>query len=87
MQLQAIPTASNLQGLVLFPTISRRKHSKSTSARLVEISTDPGTRGPRFESTLPDFWSIVAATLNPVSYRLGFASDPPSAFPTIRFFV
>src|SRR5207302_4444666 len=60
MQLQAIPTASNLQGLVLFPTISRRKHSKSTSARLVEISTDLGTRGPRFESALPDFWSVVA---------------------------
>ncbi len=59
VDVDAIPTDSNTRALVLIPTISRRKHSKSNSARGGEYGLVWGTRGRRFESCLPDSQPIA----------------------------
>jgi hypothetical protein len=59
-QVHSIPSLSNLQGLAIFPTISRRKHSKLNSTRPLGIGTGLGTRDRRFESCLPELLPVVA---------------------------
>ena len=57
--LEAIPTDYINRALVVTPTISRRKHSKSNSARIGKQVLVWGTRGRRFESCLPDSQPIA----------------------------
>jgi hypothetical protein len=53
IQVQPIPALSSLQGLALFPTNSRRKHSKLNSAGLLEMITGLGDQGSQVRVLSP----------------------------------